>query len=127
LPPSAAVRNAQRARVAALAVSPPAAGSEQQLAESGAHGMSARIALERLYAAAEGDHWRQRSRWLTGGVCRWHGISCEHGEVVTIVRAPQLEVATALLLADLRDLSVRRTSVATTSAYVVRCPLSSAT
>ena len=35
---------------------------------------TAREALEQLYASAHGAKWRASTRWLSGNVCRWHGI-----------------------------------------------------
>lgn len=45
---------------------------------------SERDALERLYAAAQGTHWRVKTRWLEGNPCRWHGVECVRGGVTSI-------------------------------------------
>ena len=47
--------------------------------------MSARDALAALYHAGDGAHWRANNHWLSGSVCRWHGIECDgSGEVTSI-------------------------------------------
>jgi len=41
--------------------------------------------LERLYESAHGAAWNSKARWLSaGGVCSWHGIECQAGEVTSV-------------------------------------------
>ena len=46
---------------------------------------TAREALEQLYASAHGAKWRASTRWLSGNVCRWHGIECDRSSHTTVV------------------------------------------
>ena len=46
---------------------------------------TAREALEQLYASAHGAKWRASTRWLSGNVCRWHGIECNRSSHTTVV------------------------------------------
>ena len=46
---------------------------------------TAREALEQLYTSAHGAKWRASTRWLSGNVCRWHGIECNRSSHTTVV------------------------------------------
>lgn len=44
-----------------------------------------RAALTRLYNATGGDHWTNRSGWLSrASYCTWHGVGCSNHNVTSI-------------------------------------------
>ena len=47
-------------------------------------------ALQQLYWAAGGQHWRKKQSWLEGDPCardsEWHGVKCHRSNTVMIVK-----------------------------------------